>query len=129
MPRQKQKTATISKSAFADEIQQIKSRQTKTNLYLEILDQDLVDLSDLAAYGQCKDINVEIKEFVLKRLKELTGSVTESTASFTEDEVKALKFMANKVLAGPPMPAPKLKKAAPEPEEEIEVEDATEEEI
>src|ERR1017187_3927608 len=88
---------TTKPSAFLDEIKQLKAKQDKSNLYLTILEQDLVSLSDLNS-SLASDIDSEVKEFILKRFKEANGAINEATANFSETEVKALKFIADKFM-------------------------------
>ena len=112
MPKQKVKpTPTASRSSFSNEIQEIKIKNDKINLYLKILEQDLVDLSNLAAFSLSSEINLEMKEFIVVRLKELTGGAPVAnvkSAVFSDSEVSALKFIATKFINGNVSAAPAL---------------------
>jgi hypothetical protein len=123
----KKSTSILVKSSFTDEVKQIKSRQIKSNLYLSILEQELVQLTDLPDSEEVGEISLEIKEFILQKLKEIQGALAEPSASFSEVEIKTLKFIADKFITGAPVSVPK--KAAPVEDEEDEYEEDEEEEI
>lgn len=95
----------------------------RINLLQKILDQEVVSLKGARMGDEetVKTVNEEIKAFILKLLNNDLGEQPGQDSTFTEEQVEALKSLANKILekgkkeAPSPTPAPPsgLKKGNP----------------
>ncbi len=74
----------------------IKSRMAKANLYLSLLDKRFFSVNDFSANDQSvvASIEAEIHDFVLLRVKSLFGEESTKSSDFSTTEVRALKLLA-----------------------------------